>query len=105
MRAGKLRDLIEIHSYTSALDDFGQATKTYTLLKKAWAEAIPVSGTELETGGKYEGRTTYQFSIRHTAIDIKNRIVFNNQNFEIIPPIKNAGGRDIELVIQAVLDE
>ena len=104
MRAGKLRDLIEIHSYTSVLDDFGQPTKTYTLLKKAWSEAVPLSGTEPETGGKYEGRTIYQFSIRHTTIDMKNRIVFNGQNFEIFE-ILNQGGRNIELKIKAVLDE
>ena len=104
MRAGKLRNLIEIHSYTATLDDFGQQAKTYSLLKQAWAEAIPLSGAEAETGGKYEGRTTYQFSIRHTTINMQNRIVFNSQNFEIFEII-NQFGRDIELKIKAVLDE
>lgn len=63
-----------------------------------------MSANEQETGGKYAGRTVYQFSMRYTAIDYKNRIVFNGQNFEIFE-ILNQGSRNIELKIKAVIDE
>ena len=104
MRAGKLRDLIEIHSYTSAKDDFGQSTKTYSFLKDAWAEALPISGAEIEYGGKYIGRAVYQFTIRYTAINNKNRIVFDSGNYEIFE-ILPQGGRKVEMKIMAALDE
>ena len=65
---------------------------------------MPMSASESETGGKYEGRTIYQFTIRHTTIDTKNRIVYNGQNFEIFE-ILNSSGRNIELKIKAVVDE
>jgi SPP1 family predicted phage head-tail adaptor len=104
MRAGKLRNKIEIHNHTAVVDDFGQAVKTYSLLKTVWAEAMPLSGSEQETGGKYAGRTIYQFSMRYTAVDYKNRIVFDGKNFEIFE-ILNQGSRNIELTIKAVLDE
>ena len=104
MRAGNLRNKIEIHSHSSTADDFGQPVKAYSLLKTVWAEALPISANETETGGKYEGRAIHQFTIRFTAITNKNRLVFNDQNYEIFE-ILNTGGRNAELKIKAVLDE
>jgi SPP1 family predicted phage head-tail adaptor len=105
MRAGKLRDKIEIHSHTSAVDDFGQSVKTYALLKPVWSEALPISANETETGGKYEGRSIFQFTIRYTTgVSNKNRIVFGGQNYEIFE-VLNTEARNVELKIKAVLDE
>jgi len=84
VRAGRLRESIQIQRYTSALDDFGAQTKTYSLLETVRAEVKPVAESEKVTGGKTEGRTQYKILIRYTDINKKDRIVWDGLSLEII---------------------
>ena len=103
MRAGQRNKLIEIHSFTITEDDFGQVTKTYSLLKTVWAGVKSISETEPETGGKYEGRSIYEFKLRYTSLSKLDRIVWNGMNFEI-SEILNVRQRNTELIVRAVSD-
>lgn len=104
VRAGRLKESIEIWRYTTTRDDYGQETKTYTLLSTVRAEAKDLSESEKETGGKYEGRELVEFYLRYTDINKSDRIVWNNQNFEIIEVI-NKFNRNVDLTIKAITSE
>ena len=84
MRAGRLRQLVTIQSCTEAQDVYGQVLKSWSTVNTVRAEVRPIEGTEVQDSGMYKGREVYQFIIRWTDLDSKNRLVYSGDNYEII---------------------
>ena len=104
MKAGILKDSIEIQRATIGLDDFGQQIKTFALLSTQRADVKVIEETENQSGGKYDGRTKYQVKIRYTDVTKKDRIVWDSLNLEITQII-DPSRRRTELKITAYSDE
>ena len=100
LRAGRLREVVTISRPTENQDGYGQAVKTYATVKTIRAAVRQVSGTEIETGGKYEGRDIYEFTLRSESINKTDRLVWLQNNYEIIQ-IVNVSERDRVLKIRA----
>jgi SPP1 family predicted phage head-tail adaptor len=67
---GKLRERIEIYSYTSVKDAYGQSVPTYSLLYTLWAQFRSLNGSEgFETSEK-TARRFIEFKIRPQGITI-----------------------------------
>lgn len=104
MRAGRLREVIEIQSQAESANDYGQQVKTWSTLATTRAEVKPISALETETGGKTESRTIYQFTFRYqSALNERNRIVWNSDNYHI-SEILNLNARNKTHVIKAHKD-
>jgi len=104
VRAGRLTESIQIYSYTSTQDSYGQETKTYTLTSTVRAEVKTLSESENENGGKIDGKSVYQFYLRYTDINKKDRITWNGRDFEIIEII-TFGNRRGDMKIKAATNE
>jgi len=51
MRAGRLRESIQIWSHTTTQDEYGQETKAYSLVDTVRAEAKPLSVNQIGLSG------------------------------------------------------
>ena len=103
MRAGRLREYIQIETYTSTQDDYGQESRTWITLAGRRAEVKPMfESAEADHGGKMEGRTMYRFTMRFVdGVTQAARLVWDSRTFEIMEVI-NTMERDRETIIRAV---
>lgn len=102
LRAGRLREVVSIKSASSVQDGYGQAIKTWSTSATTRAAVRQLTETEIETGGKYEGRTVYEFTIRNQTVSKENRLYWNGSDYEILGEPKNISERDRILKIRAV---
>lgn len=105
MRAGRLREVITIESYTESQGDFGEPERTWSTLATRRAEVIPIlTDPESEQGGKMEGRSLFKFTVRHIPnLNQRARIVWRNETYEIIEAI-DTRARNREHVIKAAIN-
>lgn len=77
MRIGKLRNKIELQSYTTIQDSVGQPIKTWTTYATVWAWIRPMSGRELMNAQQPVGEITHQVTIRYNStLDETHRIKY-----------------------------
>lgn len=99
MRAGLLRKRITLQRSTSTQDTFGADVVTWADVGGRWASVEPLAGREFEDGQQNISRIETRFVTRYTTgITSKNRIVFNNVNYDI-ESIINVDQRDREMEI------
>ena len=103
MRAGKLRQQILIYGFTSALDSYGQETKTWTLKATVRAEVKTLSETEGENTGQADAKTYLDFFMCYTVITKADRIVWDSRNWSVIEVI-NVMQNKKELKVRAYAD-
>lgn len=97
MRAGQLRHVVNIQSYTTTTGAY--STKTWSTVGAIYASVKPLTGKELEHAMQIKSDATYQVICRYTDdINVKNRFSFKNKQLEILH-IANIDERDKELVI------
>lgn len=87
-RSGPRDRKIEIQSFTTADDSFGNPVKTWAELQTVWADVIYGTGQERREVG-VEGadqRATFRTITNSVlaAVTPNNRIVFEGQNWDII---------------------
>lgn len=99
MRSGLLRKRITLQRSTSTQDGFGQDVITWGDVGSRWASVEPLAGREFEDGQQNISRVETRFVTRYTTgITSKNRIVFDNVNYEI-ESIINVDQRNREMEI------
>ena len=104
MRAGLLRKRITIQRSTSTQDTFGAPVKTWADVGGRYASVEPLTGREFEDAQQNVSRIETRFITRYTTgITSKNRIVFNNVNYEIESIINvDQGNRELEILCSRV---
>lgn len=83
---GRLDQIIEIQSVTSAADAMGGTTETWAAVTGApkRAEYIPLRGIERIESGKLESETSFKLRIRrYSALDSAHRIVHGGKTYRI----------------------
>jgi SPP1 family predicted phage head-tail adaptor len=65
MQIGRLRHEIELQSYTTTDDDFGQPIKTWSTYATVWAWIRPMSGREVMNAQQPVGEITHKVTVRY----------------------------------------
>ncbi len=105
MRAGRLRELITLETYTESQGDYGEPSRTWSTLTTRRAEVKPMAiDPEAEQGGKMEGRAVFRFTCRHVPnLTQKARIAWRDNTYEIIEVIDTMA-RQREHIIKAAIN-
>jgi len=105
MRAGRLRASLTIQEEAVTRDTFNGEVITWDDKEdniNLRCQVTTKSGQNGYTADQYYGKDIKEFKIRYVAgLSVKNRIVFNGVNYDIIPPIKNTLELNKELIILA----
>ena len=84
MRAGRLRQRIQLQSKATTADRTGTPTETWATYDTVWAEVKPLRGQEQQQGDQVQGRMTHLVTLRyHSSITIEHRIYFDSRYFDI----------------------
>ena len=103
MRVGSLRHRVTIQSYTESTDSFGGVTQSWFEYSKAFANIVPLSGTEKYVSKEKHATSTHQITIRYIAGIYPNmRITHQDRVFDIVSVI-NVGERN--KMIQIIAEE
>ena len=98
MEAGKLSHLISLEKYVEGNDEFGQPTKGYQELFKAWAEIRPLLGYEHYSEMQVNTDQTHRIKVRYRpGIEQTMRFKYGMRYFEVIGSPANYMERNIFL--------
>lgn len=105
MRAGQLRQRIELQSVTEELDDYGGSVKIWSTQATVWAQVMPLVGREYflaqQIGSEINCkiRTRYRADLLPTP---KWRIVHEGNEYDIVS-IQHVEERHREWVFMCIL--
>ena len=98
MEAGKLRHLVSLEKYIEGQDEFGEPTKAYAELFKAWAEIRPLLGYENYQEKQVNTEQTHRIKVRYReGIEQTMRFKYRDRYFEVIGSPANYMERNIFL--------
>lgn len=84
MRAGELRNKIEIQNYVRIENEVGEEVKQWKLYRKLWSKFYNSSVKDQLKAGKDAASIVYEIVIRYRKdIDTTMRIVYKNKNYNI----------------------
>jgi len=106
MRAGGLRNLIEIEHNTPTRDVYGGLVDSWSVHKRVWAEVKPVTGSELLKSDQLTSKAVYNIWIRYLAtVTTQMRIKFNGRYFNIKNvPLVDERGEKMKLLCEELPD-
>jgi len=82
--AGDLWARITIEQPTSAQNDVGEATLTWSTFAEAWADIQPLSGREAERYGEIVGLSAHKITMRYVpGLSSKMRVIYDGRTLEI----------------------
>lgn len=87
MRAGQLRQRVQLQSQTEEIDDYGGAVKVWVTEATVWGQVMPLVGKEYFTAQQVASeittkiRTRYQADLNPTT---KWRIVHESNEYDIV---------------------
>lgn len=101
--AGRLREVITIQKESIVKSDFGGETVTYVdRYTNIRAGVTIVSGKDGLTADQYYGKTIKKFTIRYLPdISTKDIIVFDSEEYDIVPPINKVMERGNMIILTA----
>ena len=105
MNGGRFDTPLAIYRYTETVNtDTGERSKTWTKLSDIWGTYEPTDGgTEGIYADTRENKQTVKFQIRHTDINVRDRIQMNGSYFNIISIMKIE--RDMYMKVMTQLTE
>jgi len=101
MRAGRLRERVDVRKRTTTLDQYGGDVATWTVVATVWAGVEPVSSVETATPPGLRRETLTRFVLRYDdglSIDSTCQLVHNGLPYDIAPPL-NEGMRNRQWTI------
>lgn len=84
MKAGTLRNLVELQRVSVATDSHGDQTKTWTTLAEAYASIEPLSGREFLAASQVMSDVTVRIKVRGRSdirLTPKDRVRFDDPNY------------------------
>ena len=104
MKAGRLRNKLQVQEEVIARGDFGGEIITWQNKTNGAIRASIkyLSGKDGFTQDIFFGKNIVEFKIRYLAdLSVKDRIVYDGRNFNIIPPIKSPNDVRKEMLVTA----
>ena len=84
VRAGRLRHRVAIQSQSTTLDDYGEATGSWSTGDTVWAAVEPVSGSERDIGEGKAGIVSHRVVMRYnSSVSPKKRLLFGSRVLNI----------------------
>ena len=107
MRAGLLRNRIELQEKLETRDPSGGTTREWVTKRTVWAQILPLRGQERFEAQQVEGRTTMKIRIRwYSPLDSTWRAKKGSRIFNIVSVLNITEGRFThELHCTETLDE
>jgi SPP1 family predicted phage head-tail adaptor len=100
MKAGRMRDRIDLQSPSPTTGDWGPSDgwrTEYTI----WAEVTPLTGTEKAEDEGVQGTVTHRIHMRYRAeLNSTWRIVYRSRALDIVSVI-NVDGLNAEMIVDA----
>ena len=86
MRAGRLREIANIQSFTESISGSGQVTRGWTaLFSNVFCLVEPVRGKENYQHDKTNAEMTHRIKMRwHNGVTPKMRVIWNSRTFNIV---------------------
>lgn len=85
MESGKLRERIRIESITETRDSQGGLINTFGLFLNAWAEVIPLNGSEVFYGDRVEAIHDHAIKMRfRPGIDPTMQVIHDGKTLNIL---------------------
>ena len=108
MRAGRLKNRVQLQNYTEAQSSTGYPTKTWTTVATVWAAVEAIRGKESESAGELVSTQVTRIIIRYSSdvssIDETWRVKFGTRIFSIhsvIPPSdRSAPSAYVEMICE-----
>ena len=108
MRAGALREVVELLQFNESQDEFGETDVTWTVLYKRWASVETSTASARFTGESTTAFRRYVFMLRWdpdlATINEKYRIRYRGDDYDI-DSIEDIDGRRKEIRIAGELRE
>ena len=102
MRAGALRHTIVVEQPNRTPDGMGGYSIAWAVVDTVRANVEQLSGTKAVRMGKVSGATVYRILIRYnSAVDIKQRILWDGRYLDITQPPRDLTGKKSEMEIIA----
>ncbi len=105
MSAGLKRHLLTLERRTEILDDFGEATLSYTTLTTAYGSVEAATSRERFESQQVQAQVSHKLTIRYSptaaTLTAADRITFGERIFDVVTPM-DKDGRRRELVIMAL---
>lgn len=99
---GQLDERVDIYTYTTSPNGYGEAVRTYTSLISCWAKVTVESGSESRQAEQELATRNVKFIVRYyPGINEKCRVTYDSENYDItnVTPI----GRNNYLQLTATL--
>ena len=84
--AGKLRHRVAIEAPSTERSSYGRSVDDWCKVAGAWADLIPLTGTEAEDARQYHATATTKILLRHRRgieLTTKHRITFRGRAYHI----------------------
>jgi len=107
MKAGRLRHLATIETYTETRNEIGSVTMAWSEYAKAWCDISPISGNEKYVSAEKHATATHQVYIRFIdGVTPKMRLAARGRVFEI-KAVLNVGEKDrmMQLIVEEQADD
>ena len=104
MRAGTLRQRVELQHYLVKRNEYNEEIKDWQRLAIVWAAVEPMNGNEQFAGGQIAGSTTVRIRIRWqegllVALDQRIRAIHENRTYDVQQVIRvHERHREIHLI-------
>lgn len=84
MQAGRLDRRIQLQSYTTTQDGYGQPVETWSTYATVWATVRDQSGREFLESAQIDGQTATMFTIRYRSdVAYQHRILYGSDYYDI----------------------
>lgn len=107
MRAGKLRNRIDIGNYSTVADGYGGSVATLRVDRTVWGSIKGISGSRGQDGQQINIEQLYEVRLRYDdypMLSKKNKLGYNNKTF-VIHSIIDVMERYREFVIKCYVDD
>jgi head-tail adaptor len=104
LKSGRFRNVLQIQEEVIVKDGYGGESITWQNKTdgKVRGSIKYLSGTDGFTSDTFFGKTIVEFKIRYLAgLSVKDRIVYDGRNFDIVPPFKIPNDIKSEIIIIA----
>jgi SPP1 family predicted phage head-tail adaptor len=99
LRAGTLRHRVQLHSASTARNDYGEQTNTWSSYATVWARVSPGQGKEFEQAQQVHAELTHQVEIRYrSTVTTSHRVIFGTRTLEIVS-IVNPDERNKNMIL------
>jgi len=98
MRAGDLKQQVEIQRYIETTNDFGETIADWFTLSVRRASISPISGKEYFASKQVNAEVTHRVYMRYTDVQAKDRLVYQGRIFNI-ESVLNLRERNVSLEI------